>query len=280
MRYNSQRLKKRLWRTGIYVLLLILSTAYLMPFLRTLSTSLKKQQAVFSYPPQLIPEEFHFENYVKAMTMYPWLTFFKNSVIITLMGIIGTLISSSLVAFGFARLRFPGRDVLFFVLLATMMVPYYTTLIPRYILFRKLGWVNTLLPLWVPNFFGSPFFIFLLRQFFRGIPREIDEAARIDGCNTFQIFYKIYLPLAKPALITVAILQFNAAWGDFFGPLIYLQSQSKYTLTLGLNSFRGMCFTYWNYLCAATILISIPSIVFFFIGQKRIIGGITISGFK
>ena len=255
------RLRKVGYRVGIYILLVTLSLAFLMPFLWAFSTSLKKQQAVFSYPPQLVPKEFHFENYVKAMSMYPWLTFFKNSVIITFMGIIGTLLSSSLVAFGFARLKFPGRDVLFSILLATMMVPYFTTLIPRYILFRKLGWVNTLLPLWVPNFFGSPFFIFLLRQFFRGIPKEIDDAARIDGCTTFQVFYKIYLPLSKPALITVAILQFNAAWGDFFGPLIYLQSQNKYTLTLGLNSFRGMYFTYWNYLCAATILISIPSII-------------------
>ena len=265
----------------VYFLLIVLSIVFLTPFLWMIVTSLKSgEEEIFTYPPQLIPKVFHWENYSNVLKMYPWGTFLINSSIITFLAVVGTILSSSLIAFSFARLRFPGRETLFYLVLSTMMFPYYSTLIPQYILFTRLGWVDTLKPLWVPNFFGSAFFIFLLRQFFMGIPSELDDAARIDGCNTFQIYYKIYLPLAKPALITIAILVFMSAWGDFIGPLIYLHSEENYTLTLALNTFRGIHSTNWEYLMAATILISFPSIIFFFIGQKYIIGGITISGIK
>lgn len=275
------KFRKLMRKNLVYFLLIAGSIVFLIPFFWMLSTSLKGGQSeIFSFPPQWIPKKLYWQNYTEALAIYPWLTFLRNSCIITFVGLTGTILSSSIVAFGFARLQFPGRDILFLVLLSTLMIPYHTTLIPMYILFTRLGWVNTLKPLYVPNFFGSAFFIFLLRQFYLGIPLELDDAARIDGCNTFQIFYKILLPLTKPALVTVGILQFMAAWNDFLGPLIYLQSQSKYTLALGLNAFRGAYFTYWHYLMAASLLVCLPAIILFFIAQKQILGGISISGLK
>lgn len=265
----------------LYIALLGLSAIFLMPFLWMFTTSLKGgEDEIFTYPPQIFPKAWHFENYKYVLELYPWLTFLKNSVIITFLSTLGVVISSSMAAFAFATLRFRGRDKIFILVISTMMIPYYTTLIPQYILFAKLGWIDTLKPLWVPAFFGSAYFIFLLRQFFKSIPIELFEAARIDGASIFQIFYKVYLPLARPAIITVIILHFIAAWSDFFGPLIYLQSEENYTLVLGLNSFRGMYYTSWHYLMAATIMVITPSIIVFLIGQKKIVGGITLSGMK
>lgn len=265
----------------LYLALILLSIIFIMPFMWMFSTSLKSgEDEIFSYPPKLLPENFNFSNYKKVLELFPWLTFLKNSAVITGLSTIGIVLSSSLAAFAFATLEFKGRDKLFILVISTMMVPYYTTLIPQYILFSKLGWIDTLKPLWVPSFFGSAYFIFLLRQFFKSIPKELFEAAKIDGCSIFQIFYKIYFPLAKPAIITVVILQFMSAWGDFFGPLIYLQSEEKYTLVLGLNAFRGMYYTSWHYLMAATCMVTIPSLIVFALGQKHIIGGITITGMK
>ena len=275
------KLKKMAGRIMIYSLLISVSVLFLIPFFWMVSTSLKGGQSqIFAFPPQWIPVKLQWQNFSRALTIFPFLAFLKNSCIITFVGLIGTLLSCSIVAFGFARLRFPGRDILFYILLGTMMIPYHTTLIPMYILFTRIGWVDTLKPLFVPNFFGSPFFIFLLRQYYMGIPLELDDAARIDGCSTFQIFYKILLPLTKPALITVGILQFVVAWNDFLGPLIYLQSQKNYTLALGLNAFKGVYFTYWHLLMAASLVVCLPGIILFFIAQKHIIGGITISGLK
>lgn len=264
-----------------YAILILLALVFMMPFLWMLSTSLKGgADDLFTYPPEIIPRSFHWENYRKVLSMYPWGTFLKNTSLITFTSMFATLLSSAMVAFGFARLRFPGRDKIFFLVLSTMMVPYYTTLIPQYILFSKLGWVNTLMPLIVPNFFGAAFYIFLLRQHFMGIPAELDDSAKIDGAGTMRIFGSIYLPLAKPALITIGILQFMAAWSDFIGPLIYLHSEKNYTLTLALNTFRGIHYTDWHYLMAGTMMVALPSLVFFFVGQNYIIGGITVSGIK
>ncbi len=265
----------------LYIALISLSVVFLMPFLWMVTTALKgSEDEIFTYPPDIIPKSFHFENFKRVWELYPWLTFLNNTLIIAVLSTVGVVISSSMAAFAFAVLRFRGRDKLFILVISTMMIPYYTTLIPQYILFAKLGWIDTLKPLWVPAFFGSAYFIFLLRQFFKSIPVELYEAARIDGASIFQTFYKIYFPLARPAVITVIILHFMAAWSDFFGPLIYLQSEEKYTLVLGLNSFRGMYYTSWHYLMAATIMVVTPMIVVFLIGQKKIIGGITISGMK
>jgi len=275
------RLRKLTGRGIIYFLLVAGSIVFMIPFFWMLSTSLKAGQAqIFAFPPQWIPKEFRWQNYTEALTLFPWLTFLKNSCIITFVGLIGSILSCSIVAFGFARLRFPGRNILFLLLISTLMIPYHTTLIPTYILFTYLGWVNTFKPLIIPNFFGSAYFIFLLRQYYLGIPLELDDAARIDGCSTFQLFYKVLLPLTKPAIITMGILQFMFCWNDFLAPLIYLQSQHNYTLALGLNFFKGIYFTYWHYLMAASFIISLPAILLFFIAQRKILGGITISGLK
>lgn len=277
------RLRKLASKGTIYFLLIVGSIVFMIPLLWMLSTSLKGGQAqIFTFPPEWIPKQFHWQNYAEAFALYPWLTCIKNSCIVTGLVLVGSILSCSITAFGFARLRFPGRDILFFVLLGTMMIPYHTTLIPTYILFIYLGWVNTFKPLIIPNFFafGGAYFIFLLRQYYLGIPRELDDAARIDGCNTFQVFYKILLPLTKPAIVTMGILQFMFSWNDFLGPLIYLQSREKFTLTLALNAFKGVYITYWHYLMAASFVVSFPAIILFFIAQRKILGGITISGLK
>ncbi|NLA59150.1 MAG: carbohydrate ABC transporter permease, partial [Firmicutes bacterium] len=200
--------------------------------------------------------------------------------IITGTVLIGTILSNSIVAYSFARLRWPGRDLLFAVLLSTIMLPQQVTMIPLFILFSKLNWVNTFLPLTVPAFFGSPFFIFLLRQFFMSIPIDLDEAARIDGCNGFMIYWKIILPISKPALATVAIFSFMWTWNDFMHPLIYLNKMERYTLSLGVVLFQTRYQVYWNLLMAISLLILLPCILMFFFAQKYFIQGIVATGLK
>jgi len=193
---------------------------------------------------------------------------------------LGQLLSASAVAYGFARLRFPGRDILFIVVLATMMLPGVVTLIPTYILFQKLGWLNTFLPLIVPAYFGAPFFIFLLRQFFRSIPMELSEAAKIDGASNLRILLQLILPLSRPALATLLIFSFTGNWNDFLGPLIYLNTQDKYTLTIGLQVFLQQNSTQFQYLMAISFLMSLPIIVVFFFAQQHFVRGIVMSGIK
>lgn len=196
------------------------------------------------------------------------------------MATLGQIVSSSLVAYGFARFTFKGRDFLFMVLLATMMIPWEVTMIPLYMEFNFLGWINTLKPLIVPAWFGAPFYIFLMRQFIMGIPKELDEAARIDGANSFQIFYKIYLPLMKPVLILVGVFSMLNCWNDYLGPLVFLNDQSKYTLTLGLAQFKGMFGVDMEGIMAITFLISIPPLVLFFAAQRYIVEDVSKSGVK
>ena len=194
--------------------------------------------------------------------------------------IVGHLLSCTVIAYAFARLRAPGRDFLFVVMLATMMLPYPVTMVPLYVLFNRLGWINTFLPLVVPAYLGSPFYIFLMRQFFLTIPRDFEDAARIDGANTLQIIWRIMLPMAMPALATVAIFTFQATWNDFLAPLIYLQRPELYTVTLGLQFFRSTYTTNWAYLMAASLVTTLPVIVVFFVAQRYFIEGITLTGVK
>ena len=273
-------MRRKLNKFLIYGLLVIGSALFLMPLLWMISTSLKAEGAIFVFPPQWIPKSLHWENYKTALTILPFATFFKNTCIITFFSLVGTLLSSSLVAFGFARLRFPGRRVLFMVLLGTMMIPYPVTLIPMYILFNRLGWVDTFLPLIVPSFFGSAFFIFLLRQYYLSIPLELDDAARIDGCGSFQIFYRIHLPLIKPALITVAILNFMGTWNDFLGPLLYINSTAKMPLALGIQAFVLNHGSEWPLLFAAAAMMTVPIVALFFVAQRFFVEGITLTGLK
>ena len=245
-----------------------------------ISSSLKPNYQIFEVPPRWIPNPPQWENYSEALTTLPFDRYMVNTAIITALTIVGHVLSCTLIAYAFARLRAPGRDVLFLVVLATMMLPYPVTMVPLYVLFKQLGWINTFLPLTVPAFFGSAFYIFLLRQFFLTIPPDFEDAAIIDGANTLQILWRVILPLSMPALATVAIFTFQAAWNDFLAPLIYLQKPELYTVTLGLQFFRSTYTTNWAYLMAASLVTSLPVIVVFFLAQRYFIEGITLSGVK
>lgn len=244
-----------------------------------LSSSLSALPAVFAQPYRWLPVPLHWENYARAVTLLPVSRFLLNTVIITVPVMAATLVSSALVAYGFARFRFPGRDALFALCLATMMLPGQVTMIPLYMLFAKLGWVDTYLPLIVPALFGSPFYIFLLRQFFLSIPRDSEEAALIDGASRLRIWWSILLPQARPAVATVLVFTFIGTWNDFFGPLLYLNSPEKATLTLGLNLMKtqvlGSGVVEWNVLMAASLLVLLPNVLLFFLAQKHFLKGLT-----
>lgn len=253
----------------------------ILPFMWVVSTSLKGNEQIFAIPPEFIPSSPHWENYAEVFRRMPFLTYFLNSTFITVVAIIGTVLSSSLVAYAFACLRWPGRDLLFYFVLTTMMLPMQVTMIPVFVMFKDLGWLNTFKPLTVPAFLGGGAFnIFLLRQFFLTIPNSLFDAARIDGCSEFRIYWNIVLPLAKPALATVAILTFLFSWNDFLGPLIYLSDQMKGTLALGLAMFTGQHQNEWGLLMAASVLMMVPVIMIFFFFQKYFIQAFTTSGIK
>jgi multiple sugar transport system permease protein len=265
----------------VYVTLIVLATAILLPFIWTVSSSLKPYGAGIEFPPKFIPETFLWENYPKVFQTIPFFNFFKNSVFVTVMAVTGEVLSASLVAYSFARLRFPGRKILFYLVLATMMIPFPVIMVPTFIIFRQIGWVGTYLPLIVPPFFAPAFSIFLLRQFFMSINHELDEAAKVDGANEFTIYWRIILPLSKPVLATIAIFSFMANWNDFMGPLIYLNNSEMYTLALGINylrSFRGGGDL--SLQMAASVMFMIPCIILYFIAQRNIVQGIVTTGLK
>ncbi|NLV91857.1 MAG: carbohydrate ABC transporter permease [Firmicutes bacterium] len=289
---QARQLKKRRQRIDaikkilVFIILSLGALLYIAPLLWMVSTSIKTDIQTFADPPIWIPSPAVWDNYIKIITSSDWQRWAWNTIYLTAMGLIGTLLSTSLVAFSFARLQWPGRNFWFVVLLSTMMLPYQVTMVPMYLIFTRLGWVNTFKPLTVPPFFavGGAFYIFLLRQFFLTIPRELDEAAIIDGCSTFRIFWEIILPLAKPALATVAIFTFMAHWNAFLSPLIYIRDSKLFTLTLGLASLRTNYavsgIVMWNQLMAASILIALPCLLLFFFAQRYFIQGVVMSGIK
>jgi multiple sugar transport system permease protein len=244
------------------------------------STSLKQDIEVFRFPPNWIPEIPQWNNYVEAIQYIPFFRYTVNTLVICVLTVIGSVLSCSLVAYSLARIEWPGRDFLFMLTLAVLMIPFPVTMIPLFIVFSRLGWVSTFKPLIIPYFFGSPFYIFLLRQFLMTIPREISDAAYLDGASDFQIYSRLILPLTKPALATVALFQFMSSWHDFLGPLIYLNDERKYTLSLGLHQFQTAYGTEWQLLMAASTLMSIPIIILFFLAQRTFIQGITLTGIK
>ncbi len=268
------------FRTVSTLILVITAAIFLIPLVWMLSSSLKPDYQIFAQPPVLIPSPPRWENYTEALNYVPFGRYALNSLALSVITIIGHLFSCTLVAYGFARLRAPGRNGLFVVVLATMMLPYPVTMVPLYMLFNALGWVNSILPLTVPAFFGNPFYIFLLRQFFMTLPPELEDAARIDGANTAQIIWYIVLPISRPALATVAIFTFQGTWNDFLGPLIYLQNQQLYTVTLGLNFFRSTYDVKWAWLMAASLVTMLPLLVVFFLAQRLFIRGISLTGVK
>lgn len=284
---NSTSLMVRLrsgqmWgRAIIWLFLLAGSVLMLMPFLWMVSSSLKLETRVFEFPPQIIPNPARFMNYVDALIYKPFHLYLRNTMVIVILNEIAILLSASYCAYGFARVRFPGRDFWFAIVLATMMLPSVVTMVPTFVIFSRLKWLDTYLPLTFPYFFGGEAFnIFLLRQFFRSIPEELADAARIDGCTEHQIYWSLFLPLAKPALTTVAIFTFLNAWNDFMGPLLYLNTPENFTVSLGLATFRSVMRTRWDLLMAATTAMTLPVIILFFAGQRYFVKGVVLTGLK
>lgn len=273
-------LAKALWRTLLYVMILAGGLLFFTPFAWMLSTSVKPGYQVFLVPPVWIPETFNWSNFIEPWSMMPWFTYYRNTITLVVFNTVGTILASSVTAYAFSRLRFRGRNLLFVFVLSTLMLPGHVTLIPRYVLFSKLGWVNTLRPLIVPSYFGDAFNIFLLRQFFMTIHPELDDAAKIDGCGPLGIFWRVLLPLAKPALGVIGIFSFTGNWNDFFGPLIYLDSPKWFTISLGLRMMQSRTDMQIQYTMAMTTISVIPVLVVFFVAQKRFIQGIVLTGVK
>ncbi len=254
----------------------------LIPFFWLVSSSLKAPHEIYVFPPKWIPDPMRWSNYSEVFAVVPVLGYTLNTLFVTIVGTAGIVISSSLAAYSFARLRFKGRDWIFAAILATIMLPFAVTMIPTYILFSRLGWVGTFLPLIVPDWFGAPITIFLLRQFFRTIPMELEDAARIDGASRPRIFWAIMLPLARPALTVVTVLAVLQHWNDFLGPLIYLKQREMYTLSLALNALQyfegGLDWT--HYVMVMATLMVIPVIILYFLAQRALVEGIVLTGLK
>ena len=271
----------RLLKSGLYhTALLLLLLVFLGPFFWLVSTSFKTDAAMFRLPPQWWPNPVTFEHYQNVFVLLPFFRYMLNTLIIVVVSTTGTLISCSMAAYAFSRLHWPDRAMFFGLVLATMMIPGQVTSIPLFILFSEIHWIDTFLPLTVPSFFGSAFFIFLLRQFFATLPEELLEAARLDGAGEWQIFQRIVLPLSKPALLTVTIFSVLGAWNDFMGPLIYLTSESKRTLALGLAHLNSVQSTEWGVLMAAALIMTLPAILLFLVAQRFFIEGIALTGTK
>jgi multiple sugar transport system permease protein len=263
----------------------ILTFFFLGPFLWTVSSSLKVPSEITTYPPVFIPAQLQFQNYARAWTKVPFLTFYINSIIVTVLAVTGQVLSASLVAYGFARFQFPFRNTLFMLVIATIIVPWEVTIVPSFLLYKWLGWLDTLKPLIVPSWFGgSPLFIFLLRQFFLSIPRDLDEAAEMDGASSFRILWQILVPLCMPAITTVAIFSFLQHWNEFIQPLIFLNSHENYTVSLGLRLFQTSPADPGepkeHLLMAAAVIATIPCILLFFAAQRFFVRGIVMSGIK
>lgn len=263
----------------IFAMLVLVAIFFIIPMLWLVTTSLKPESQVFTL--NFFPDELQWSNYAKIFERLPFLSYLQNSTVISLVNIIGVVFSSSIVAYAFSFLEWRGRDKLFYVILGTMLLPLQVTMIPIFVIFKELGWLNTFKPLMIPAFFGGGAFnIFLMRQFFLSIPKSLIDAARIDGCSEFRIYATIVMPLTKPAIATVAILTFLFVWNDFLGPLIYLSDKAKGTLALGLAQFAGQQQPEWALLMAASILMMLPIIILFFLFQKYFIRGFMLSGIK
>jgi len=272
-------------RLLVYSYMTILAVVFMFPFFWTAASSLKSASDIYIYPPIWIPAVLHWENYPTVFHLVPYATWFLNTVTVVTLGTLGVVISGALVAYSFARFRYPGRDLLFLITLGTMMLPAEVTLIPSYLLFKYLGWLNTLKPLWVPAWFGGGAFnIFLLRQFILSLPHDLDEAAIVDGASYVRILQSILLPLMKPALATVAVINFIFGWNDFLGPLVYLTSPENFTLAVGLRYFdvtpNQPGVPEFHLLMAAVVMGTAPIIALFFGAQRYFVEGVVLSGIK
>jgi multiple sugar transport system permease protein len=279
--WQGRRFRTEVVRWGAAVLAVVGSLLILLPIAWMVSTSLKTKFEAISLPPDLLPKVPQWRNYWDAITFNRFDLYFRNTAYYTIAGTFGQVLSSSLVAYGFARLRARGRNALFLLVLATMMLPFEVTVIPQYVMFSAFRWLDSYKPLIVPAFFGSAYSIFLMRQFYAGIPREMDEAAIIDGCGFLAIWYRIILPLSKPAIGAIAILSFMWRWNDYMGPLIYINSNDRYTLSLGLRMFKSPeGGTPFHWLMAASLMTVLPCVIVFFATQRYFVQGIVITGVK
>lgn len=273
--------KQNVTKIIVYLFIICGAAACMLPLVWLVRSSFMSSAQIFTSPPEWIPRPFTPQNYKDSMTALPFGRYFLNTVIVTVGNLAGVLISSSICAYSFARLRWPGRNQIFAILIATMMLPSAVTLIPTFIGFKLVGAIDTYIPLILPAWFGGGAYnIFLLRQFYMGIPKELDEAALVDGANYFQIFSRIIVPLSKPAMIVIGLFTFMGTWNDFFSPLIYLNTDDKFTVALGLQAFQTMFGTQWNLMMAASVIVIIPVIIVFLIGQNYFIEGIALTGIK
>jgi multiple sugar transport system permease protein len=267
--------------TLIHAVLVVFGILFAFPFLWMVSTSIKPDAELFALPPVWIPSHLVWSNYPDALTFIPFFRYALNTLYLAAFNVTGILISCTLVAYGFARIRWPGRDALFAIMVATMLIPTYVTLIPTFLIFKWLGWVGTYNPLTLPSLTGSAFYIFLIRQFYLTIPLELSEAARIDGCGEFGIYRRIILPLSKPVLATVALFTFMGEWNSFLGPLIYLSDRATFPLGLGMYGYYSAHDgVQWAWLMAACTTMAMPVLLLFFVAQKTFIQGITLTGLK
>jgi multiple sugar transport system permease protein len=280
--YRNRRVTHALSNAVLYLIIIAGGVILILPFFWMVTSGLKDSKHIFLFPPQFIPNPAHWENFYLGWTKYANFTLYlRNTLIIVTNNVIGNLFSCVLAAYGFSRLKARGKEFWFLLVLGTMMIPMWVTLVPQYVLFSKLKWTNSFLPLTIPAWFGWPFFIFLLRQFFMTIPKDLDDAARIDGCNTWEILRYILLPLSGPALATVAVFAFIGNWNNFLAPLIYLRDTDLYTLAIGLQRFSG---THGNvqyhYMMAVSTLVVIPIVAVFFLAQSLFVKGIVMTGIK
>jgi len=270
--------KVRAWVS--YGVLVIGSLSFILPFIWMVTTSLKDQSQIYTFPVEWVPEPVMWENYARLFAQAPMWTYLRNTLIITVIGVVFSLIGSSIAAYAFARLRFPGRDIMFFTMLATIMIPSWATLIPTYIMFGKLGWLDTYLPILLPALFATPFNTFLLRQFFLSIPQELEDAAKVDGAGTVKCFVLIVLPMARSAMLIVGLFAFLYYWNDFLGPLIYLSSDNKFPISLGIMNFAGQQVQDFALMMAAATIAIAPCVILFFVAQRWFIQGVVITGVK
>ncbi|QPC83742.1 carbohydrate ABC transporter permease [Phototrophicus methaneseepsis] len=277
----TSKTQKQIQTALSYFALIALSIIFLLPLYWLVRSSFMDNASIFQFPPKWIPNPIEWENYDFAFSRYPLFQYLGNTLTILIPSVLGTIISSTLVAYGFSRISWYGRDFIFGALLSTLMLPYVVTLIPTFFMWSKLGFVNTYVPLILPSWFGGGMFnIFLLRQFFRTIPQDYDEAATLDGANHFQILWYLIVPMSRSAIITIAIFTFLANWNDFLGPLIYISDPDKQTLALGLSNFQGYYSAEWGHLMAASTLMLLPVIILFFVAQGYFIKGIALGGLK
>lgn len=272
--------KNYLSKALIRIILVVLSIVCIFPFFWLLRSSFMSSMEIFAVPMQWFPRRLRFENYSLAFTAFPFAAYFMNTLIVVVLNMVGCILSSSFIAFGFSRIHFKGKNVWFALLLSTMIIPVPSMLIPQFIGWKSVGAYNSYWPLVLPSFFGIAFFVFLLRQFYYTIPRSYDEAVFLDGGSYLTVYAKIFIPLSKPALTTVGVFTFVYNWNDFIGPLIYVSSSDKYPLALGLQAFIGQYISDWNLLMAASTVVIVPMIIIFFFAQQYFIEGITFSGLK